>query len=633
MPIKFKCPHCKRGLSVKEHLAGKRAACPACKKVLQIPTPQAKAAPQSRPAPQAKPAPAPKPPDLEALAASVLGDEPKPAEAAEQKTVDFNCPQCDAELHLPADLAGKQAPCPECRRIIKVPQLAKKEPTDWRKAQPSGPSGARQNVEQQAPEGAWGSATSTSTVSRQALVEADAIPAARERLTMAQLLKRSAAVVAVLGVLGGGLWWAWSTWARNADARTVAQVLATVEKSPDKAGAAAGPVALADLHRGAGEYYLRTNHRKCIDPANEELQKARAAAGPPSGERDALLLDLALTQVDLGGPNEDALTHTRLPWDRTEKEIQQTLLQIGGPEARLAAIRAISRKLVDRGHPEMAVQLAGVAAPGAADRPEAQALAGLELLRTDRKLAEKLAAQAIGALPPPPKDADPGRLPVSPSLVALCLVLDDGNGNRTLVGRLPAKAQAPEQSDAADVILGATDGLARLGRGAAARPLIGRLPPSSPVRVEALVALAAAHLDQDQRDDARSAAEEAAGLIKNGMRPSAWVLLRLVQLGAQAGLDEQLLLELAGTVEEPGLRGRIQLEQLRAQLARSNERAAEDRVNIVDKQTAAHLMAWEALARHNARLDAGTLRTVGGWDEPRRTFGQIGAVLGRQDAR
>ena len=39
MPIKFKCPHCQRGLSVKEHLAGKTAKCPACKKALKIPAP------------------------------------------------------------------------------------------------------------------------------------------------------------------------------------------------------------------------------------------------------------------------------------------------------------------------------------------------------------------------------------------------------------------------------------------------------------------------------------------------------------------------------------------------------------------------------------------------------------------
>src|SRR5262249_4414334 len=159
--------------SVKDHLAGKRAACPACHKPLQIPAPTA--------------APA----NVEDLAASVLANEPEPAEAAAPKTVDFHCPQCDAELHLPAELSGKQSQCPECRRIIKVPVLATTDPKDWRRAKPALPSGARQNVEQQAPEGTWGSATST-LVSHDSLLDADAIPSARERLTLAQKLKWTA---------------------------------------------------------------------------------------------------------------------------------------------------------------------------------------------------------------------------------------------------------------------------------------------------------------------------------------------------------------------------------------------------------------------------------------------------------
>jgi uncharacterized protein YbaR (Trm112 family) len=58
MPIRFPCPHCKRGLSVKDHLAGKRAACPACKQPLTIPA--ASAAPAAE--------------DVEALAAAALGE-------------------------------------------------------------------------------------------------------------------------------------------------------------------------------------------------------------------------------------------------------------------------------------------------------------------------------------------------------------------------------------------------------------------------------------------------------------------------------------------------------------------------------------------------------------------------------
>ena len=92
MPIKFNCPECKKGLSVKDHLAGKRAKCPACHKPITIPAPVAQAA------------------DMEDLAAKAFADEPKAPEPVESKTVDFNCPQCDAELRSEERRVGK-----ECR--------------------------------------------------------------------------------------------------------------------------------------------------------------------------------------------------------------------------------------------------------------------------------------------------------------------------------------------------------------------------------------------------------------------------------------------------------------------------------------------------------------------------------------
>src|SRR5205807_2384941 len=157
--------HCEKPLSVKDHLAGKRAACPNCKKVLTIP------APVSEPA------------DVEDFAAAALRDEPKAAEPPkETKTIEFNCPQCDEKVRLSVELAGKQSQCPECQRIIKVPQLVKTDPKDWRTAaQQRGPSAAL-GANQPAPEGAWGS-TSAGKVSRQALLEADVLPQEREKLT------------------------------------------------------------------------------------------------------------------------------------------------------------------------------------------------------------------------------------------------------------------------------------------------------------------------------------------------------------------------------------------------------------------------------------------------------------------
>jgi hypothetical protein len=181
MAIKFNCPYCRKALSVKDHLAGKKAQCPACKKSLTIPT--GTRAPLSKPA------------DLEALAAAAFADEPKaPTPALEQATIEFKCYYCDEQVRVSADLAGKQTPCPECRRIIKVPLLEKTQPKDWRTMDTRLPAGARRDVGPP-PEGAWD--TTSVGVSRQALIEAQAIPQTRPRLTVGAQVSISCARRAV----------------------------------------------------------------------------------------------------------------------------------------------------------------------------------------------------------------------------------------------------------------------------------------------------------------------------------------------------------------------------------------------------------------------------------------------------
>src|SRR5919109_1301458 len=100
MPIRLKCPHCKKGLAINDKMAGKKVLCPACKKPFSVP-----AAPADKPPP-----PAPPPP------------------------IEFNCEYCDTRLKFDADMGGKKAPCtnPECRRIIKVPMPKIERPKDWR---------------------------------------------------------------------------------------------------------------------------------------------------------------------------------------------------------------------------------------------------------------------------------------------------------------------------------------------------------------------------------------------------------------------------------------------------------------------------------------------------------------------
>jgi len=199
MAIKFTCPHCGKHYSVKDQLAGKKAACKDCKKVLTIPAPTA----------------APAPLDVEALAAAAFTDAPAPAPVEDKRTIDFECPQCGEPVQQPFELAGKQAPCPSCRRIIKVPLPVKNEPKDWRKIDTRGPSAAKANLEP-APEGAWGSATSAGMVSRQALIDAAAIPEIEEEPTSRrQWIVRGAIAASVLCVLGLGVWGVWGLVAKS----------------------------------------------------------------------------------------------------------------------------------------------------------------------------------------------------------------------------------------------------------------------------------------------------------------------------------------------------------------------------------------------------------------------------------
>src|SRR5262245_43526259 len=111
MAIKFNCPHCKKVLVVKDDsLAGKKAACNGCKKIVVIPKGSNGAI---------TPAPAE---DVEALAAAALAEpKPDPVAAQEAATFEFECPQCGESVKMGREFAGKNAPCPECRRIIKVP--------------------------------------------------------------------------------------------------------------------------------------------------------------------------------------------------------------------------------------------------------------------------------------------------------------------------------------------------------------------------------------------------------------------------------------------------------------------------------------------------------------------------------
>src|SRR5262245_11019588 len=119
MPIAFSCPNCQKAYKVKDDLAGKPVVCTACKSRIRVPAPIASGAVPSH--------------EAEALAVAALADE-LPSEVAVAEVVELECPQCMEHVKFEARFGGKQAPCPSCRRIIRVPMPQTGKPKDWREA-------------------------------------------------------------------------------------------------------------------------------------------------------------------------------------------------------------------------------------------------------------------------------------------------------------------------------------------------------------------------------------------------------------------------------------------------------------------------------------------------------------------
>lgn len=232
MAIRFTCSHCNRSLTVKDELAGKRGRCPYCKQVIVVPASRATA-----------PVRDPRKPDVESLALAALGlSSGETVTGAETVApgkptapIQVTCSWCDHQFEVEAALAGKQTPCPECRRIVRVPTPHTPSPRDWRQAART-PSAAV--IPQQQLEGEWGTATARSHVSQEALEEAAVLPVEREPLTPGQWATRiGLGLVAVAGLYVGYRWWTAyrSENRQNALLTEVQQSLQSQQSSPEQA--------------------------------------------------------------------------------------------------------------------------------------------------------------------------------------------------------------------------------------------------------------------------------------------------------------------------------------------------------------------------------------------------------------
>ncbi|MCI0457007.1 MAG: hypothetical protein L0Z62_08515 [Gemmataceae bacterium] len=574
MPIRFKCPNpdCRKALRVNDKAAGKKVACPACKKPVIVP------APTGHPA------------DLEDFAAAALaGDAPVATRSAvpapSSRTIDFTCDYCDAPQQVSADEAGKQIQCRECKRLIKVPRL-KEEKKDWRDVATRGPAFAKQDAPEK-PIGAWD--TTRGYVSQDALEEAGVVTVEAEPpRTVAQWIRIGAsgvAVVVVILMVWGGVN---AYFSRTAQERALGAALEYAEPKPK-----IPTLLVAEVHGGAGEFYLQRRKaekaRTYMSKARSHFLQSKADSSITPFERDLLLTRIAVRQADLGGSGDEVLsdrdTQEKLKWDDVVIELKQTLQAISSPEARAAAVREVARTLFRRNQKALAVGLANV-------------------LKSTEKDSAALEAQVI----------------------ALLL----GSGQQEKVDQVLADLKEKGK--------GTLDGQLKRLAEAEGRALEENFSEASKLAqrdLSACLAVALVALGKNRLAEAKESLEQALKAAE-GKSPSPLQQYQLTRLAARTGHAKAKAI--ADAISNKPARGFAQLELLRADLEKKAKDGARVEMNRVeefvkDKDTLAHALAHEAIARHNARLGYlnDVLDTVERLEERLRPLVQLGAALGEQE--
>lgn len=144
--IRFKCPTCDKPLGVKDHLAGKRVACPKCKAALTIPVGQPGTdgdGTTARPAERAEETPSaqtPVPPSEAPTNGPASASQTTPPFKSASRIVPIHCPECKERLRVPIELSGQRRPCPKCKKAITIPDLRKAQSPNGTKEQAAAPS-------------------------------------------------------------------------------------------------------------------------------------------------------------------------------------------------------------------------------------------------------------------------------------------------------------------------------------------------------------------------------------------------------------------------------------------------------------------------------------------------------------
>ncbi len=274
---------------------------------------------------------------------------------------------------------------------------------------------------------------------RKSLEAAGAIP--DEPLTRGQKVFRGAGVVVVLLLLTWGGWATYGWWNARKEKAAVESVVNFAKSSAVKA---VGHEGAAALHLALGDYYRQRRRSDAATKAREQFRLALGHLGEAdvaSTEKDAILIDLALAQVEMADlVGQDLENGQKLKWSDVHKSLVGSLAAIHDEEARLEALRAVTRRLIARGQGQQALDLANQVFTTGTDVPRTEAVAaiGLELFSAGQKaLAESAAEKSLTAdkivekreddPDGPMKDPNPNRAPEKPfitsSVKALSLVI------------------------------------------------------------------------------------------------------------------------------------------------------------------------------------------------------------------
>jgi len=617
MPIRVKCDKCRKTLSVKDHLAGKKIKCPVCQNVVVVPAahppkaPSPTTAPASKltppaaskkPAASAKPGattiPAPEkaksngtpspadtgksngmpepemielpPENIEAEAASAFADEPvDPAtEDGAPKTIDFVCSYCEEELHLPLELAGKQTPCPnpECRRIIKVPLPKVAEKKDWRKMDRRGPVAAVINQPEQL-ENAWG--TEEATRARQdSLAQAGAIDAPAKKPRGALGWVRIGFFVGVAVVILAMLYVAgYKLIGRSQQHHAIKEIEDLVnEKDPR----IKNPLLRAEGHRTLALLHLRENAGKAEKARRHFLgalslvESESADNKNPAVNEQLFRCELALAQVELGGDGDDVVRKNKLEWKDVRDELAITLGKIESPEVQVMALREIGMRLFGKKQAGLAIGLAA-------------ALSNSEI---------------------PAKYPAPFR-----QQIAMLFAMPDHEEKLSKIVKKPDPTTLKELQDA-HARVGYAEGLACKDDYINALA-IAQIPGPPKDKFDACLGVAAIAWQRKNKDEAAKFVKAALSLVKDLKEPSSswsWQQLQLVKLAALTE-DAESIKDIVKSLPAP-FKLRAQLEIFLALCEKSTGEVSADalqELEAIDKEGTTLALAWMALAEHNAR--------------------------------